>query len=408
MRIGGLDWYLRSTASGSWLFVANPAPRTAQAEINLSNYPARERIVGRRLRRLHPAPGEIFNFVDDSNVVPDSAIFEIEVPPYEVIVLEVEELENNTQVEAKQRVLQSVPVALDSWINKKDGKAFHFPNVEEIESTSLIYELPKDLSQAVNVQGDKAGELRAKHPMFPDTFAYIDPERLTLMIPLLDADAASNVQVFIDDIPVDTKLFGFQQNQMNRFAGLEKIDISLWPDTGVVWWCDLTEALTPSSRILSIEISALPAEHFLGPLLQVPSRITNLFVGQTVTYSRQLGPDPLLNTSNLESHSPRIIDAWVTPSSIHSNLEFTVTAQVANAEQVFVSLHVGGGNFFDRKLTRVSGSQDLWSVTSRMRDRTSMILSPRNFILWCEDSTHRRSVDYAVKASWVADLLSEF
>ena len=408
VRIGGLDWYLRSTATGSWLFIANPAPRAARAEINLTHYPAKERIVGRRLRRLHPAPGEVFNFVGDSSVVPDSAIFEIEVPPYEVIVLQVEELDSNTQVEAKQRALESVPVALDSWINKKDGKAFQFPNDEEIESTTLVYELPKDLFQAVNLQKDKAGELRAKHPMFPDTFAYIDPERLTLMIPILDADAASSIQVFIDDIPVDTKLFGFQQNQMKRFAALEEVDISLWTETGVVWWCDLTEALTPSAKKLSIEVSALPAEHFLGPLLQVPSRIANLFAGQSVTYSKELGPDHTLNTSNLESHGPRILDAWVTPSSIHSHLEFTVTAQVANAEQVFVSLHVGGGNFFDRKLTRVSGSADLWSVTSRMRDRTSMILSPRNFILWCEDSTHRRSVDFAVKASWVADLLSEY
>ena len=408
VRIGGVDWYLRSTATGTWLFLANPAPRMARAEINLSHYSARERIVGRRLRRLHPAPGELFEFIGKSDVVPDSAVFEIEVPAYEVIVLQVEELDNDVQAEAKQRDLQSVPIALDSWINKKDEKVFHFPNDKEIESVTLVYELPKNLSEAVTVQNDKAEELRAKNPMFPDTFAYIDPERVTLMIPLLDADSAANVQVFIDDIPVDTKLFGFQQNQMRRFAALEETDISLWPETGVVWWCDLTEALTPSAKKLFVEISSLPAEHFLGPLLQAPPRIAHLFTGQSVTYSKPLGFDPTLTASNLESDGPRILDAWVTPSSIHSHLEFTVTAQVANAEQVFASLHVGGGNFFDRHLIRVPGSTDLWSVTSRMRDRTSMILSPRNFVLWCEDSAHQRSVDFVVKASWVADLLYEY
>ncbi len=402
VELGGVDWQLRRGTSGTHLFVFNPGPRAVFATIELGGVTRLTDIVGHCLRRLHPADGPILQFPDGTSVVPESAAVTMEVPPYEALVFRVEPA-GATPAPGRRAALASVAVPLLHWSDTR-GAVVDAPNVRGVASSSISTTLGAVASNPVDGGAGDPDWLRSKFPLFPDTFAYVDPERVILMIPLRDADAAGDVRVRINGHEVASAVFEYTHEQMTRFG--DDPYRMLWPETRVVWWSDLTGLLAHEKNVVTLDLPKLGSGEFLGPVLQVPARAaaglasspSSERVGVTVPTEAH----PLHHSD--ASDAPRVDAAWTTPAQLSSGTDYSIFARARGASAVFASGHVVGmESMFDVRLTEVAGDVGLWSVDLNVGPRATMILDPAAITLWAIGPNGTTSDDYRLPIDWYLD-----
>jgi hypothetical protein len=221
-------------------------------------------------------------------------------------------------------------------------------------------------------------------------------------VPFTDPDPVPSVQVEVDGVPVPTALFGYRWDQLQRF-GFAVDQESGSADASVMWWADLTDHLGgTAAHIIAIQLPALSAGQFLGPFLQVPAHLAPTFSAPAAVMVEPTAPDGRVRVATATGPQPRLLEARLDPVAIASGTGFTVTAVTADADQVFVSLDVGGSGGFDRRLEPVAGEPGRWRLAAQLGERTSMIIYPRELVLWCERGLVR-SPDLRIPIQWTAD-----
>ncbi|WP_439592956.1 hypothetical protein [Microbacterium sp.] len=399
VELGAVDWYLRGGPDEAHLFLCNPGPRPARVRVDLHDH----------LPETLSARGTVVDVQSPSRRWSSDAVpvrFDADVPAFSVLVYAVttdpESVDTRAPLESTEA--RSAAVALDLWRDEMNRRV-PIPNREAAPSRTIHCALPA-LSRALDASRHEALLLRERLPLIPDTFAYVDPERAILVIPLLDADDSPDLQVLVDGIPVDTEVYRFVHEQMSRYS-LVEADVDQWPESTVVWWCDLTEHLASvGPRTLSIVLPVLGLHQFLGPYLQVPEDVAadleSLGDSAIRFTDGPLHVVPPLRRAGADG--PRVREGWVTPDSVASQSEFTLHVRAENADEVFATIHVASGSLTDRRLRRVEGAGDLWVLDAHVYSRTAVILDRPDAIVWAvRDGAV--SDDFRVRIPWELDPL---
>ena len=400
VELGAADWYLRGDAREAHLFVCNPGGRPTRARIPLREHlPAELVEQGRVVALQASSSGSV-----STTAVPE--FFDVVVPAFTVLAYTVTSDPGAVEVcpDADASAAGSGVVPVDLW-RADNGGSVVVPNPTSTTAHTIHCELAA-LPRQLSSDPARYQALQARLPHIPDTFAYVDLDRVVLVIPLLDADLAPAIRVLIDGVDAGAEVYRYAHKQMERYS-IAQPDVDQWPESNVVWWCDLTPHLGDEPVTLSIELPDLEPFQFLGPYLQVPADLAAAFASTAdpaVEYAGQpLEVFPPLRRAT--SSGPRVTDAWITPDAVPSNSQFSLFVRAYDADAVYASLHVGSGSLSDRRLRPVEGEPGLWVLDAHVYKRAAIILDRSDAVIWAT-RVDEVSEDFLVAIPWQLDALT--
>ncbi|MDO7883074.1 hypothetical protein [Antiquaquibacter soli] len=399
VELGAGDWYLRFDGDEAHLFVCNPGARSTRVAVPLAQHLPVELLAGARLIRLQDTGADA---APDDSPVPD--VLELEVPASDVLAFTI----SRTPERVARRTVPSnelpgsAMVAVDRWWDDSGAAVTVAPaaGTTARRIRTVLPALPRPLDTT-----HWAAELRERLPLIPETFAYVDVDRVVLVIPLLDADAVGELRVRVGGADARAEVFEYVHTQMGRYS-IAPPDLAQWPESKVVWWCDLTPYLGAEPVDLVIELPDLGPEQFLGPYVQVPLDLASTYAvlsDSTAGYAgRPFGSLPPLTPAG--EGGPRVLDAWIEQHAVPSNSEFTLFARAENADEVYAGLHVGSGSLSDRRMTPVEGQPGLWRLDAHVYRRAAIILDRSAAVIWATRGTEVGD-DHRVAIPWELDPL---
>lgn len=401
VELGAADWYLRGNASEAHLFLCNPGPRGARVRVPLREHLSPDLMsTGRMLRLQGTALGDALG----DEEVPE--FLDVEVPAYDVIAYTVSAAPERveTRIIPSESLPGSAMIPIDRWLDQANRRV-SIPHSEPTAAMTISCTVP-GLPRLLSASEPQANVLRATLPDIPDTFSYVDLDRVVLVIPLLDADVAPTMRVAVNGVDANAEIYRYAHDQMGRYD-LAAADVEQWPETSVVWWCDLTPYLGAEPVRVSIDLPPLGPNQFLGPYLQAPRDLVDAFadlVDPTVVYSgTELEVFPPLIRA--QSSGPRVTDAWITPATVTSNSGFTLFVRAENADEVYAALHVGAGSLSDRRLSKSEGEPGLWILKAHVYRRAAIILDRAEAVLWATKG-NEVSEDFRIRIPWELDPLA--
>lgn len=406
VELGGVDWHYRWDDEHRWLIIGNPGPRPAVTTLDLPDSLYAGTATTLQLRTRWPEPGGVHVLADGGTSFGSGRPPRIEVPALTVAVYEIEEFEAGADVAGPRPAVElSVPVPLDTWSDATEDAGGPGPLLPGKIRTRVS--IGARLDQVRRRMGAQDPEVvRARHPFSPDTFAYADPARITLIVPLRRPEASDQLGLTVDGEEFPIQLYGFTSEQrMRPFLDTRPEIAALWSDFGVVWWADISSAFADRADVdIRLSLPGVSTGDFLGPWLQVPAELASLVTsepadGVALAWGGTAEP---VAAGPTDTEGPRVCSAWLDPRDLADDTPFTVSARTESddVDEVFVSLHVGEGNLFDRRLTRDESDPRLWSVSSHVFDRAGVIMDAGHFVVRAVSPEGVSGPDARIDLTW--------
>ena len=449
VRTGGIDGYARIAGRHGFIFLCNPAPRAARTSFRLDDEVGLEEKGTYLLKELYPHGERFFfDETRGTGLFQQGDSVTIVVPAYQVVLLELLEQANDkspvlfqlqgsiaidgqtvviSEATAEEgatesfRVLLSagtspkkctvngVPVAfskqdgylvshvrfagellprqLDCW-RDASGASFSFPFHPPYQDLTLSHSLQahvkiRQLLEAARLPNQEQLESHVERwttEGLEDTFIWTLPDRLVLVIPFADADRVDQVSLAVNGRAVPVIQVSCKSRRRNA---------------KIIYYADITQALTwGQDNMLSLRMQGLSADQFLGPYIEYPPSPTTsrVSVGSAepqapgVVYERPVVQDlPVDPDFRIAGKTPKILAAWMSPSSIGENeiIEILAVSNLSEeeAEGVYLSSIVMPGFGADEAL-KYDRVRDLWSIQVLTATRPELILDCKDFYVW--------------------------
>ena len=229
---------------------------------------------------------------------------------------------------------------------------------------------------------------------------------MVLLIPLLDADLAPSIRVLVDGVDAGAQVYRYAHTQMERYS-IAQPDVDQWPESNVVWWCDLTSYLGNSPVTVSLELPGLEPHQFLGPYLQAPADLVST-LRSAADPDVEYDGEPLDVCAALRragAGGPRVTEAWIVEDAVPSHSQFTLFVRADNADAVYASLHIASGSLADRRMQPVQDQPGLWVLNAHVYQRAALILDRSHAVIWAARADEV-SEDFLVRIPWQLDALT--
>ena len=393
---GHVDIFTRVDAAGGVVFLSNPDSRARIVEVDLSGQlPAPFERWG--LCELNPEPGAHIEGVDGASGLDKRGAIRVVVPPLAVIVASAELLRQPLSTGAPARSpLRSHVYPLANWIDADDGQPFVYPNHAAGATVTLVASV--DLGPW-HVDGAPAtvtaDGLRRRNPAAPDLYAYVDPARVYLLVPLRDPTFGQDLELTIDGTAAAGEWYEVTRRQMAaRFPEAAAND---WKDIRIIWMADITDRIPADGRFsVGLKLKGLAENQFLGPWLQVPSTVRPQASAQHLDGAI---PSPSSAISRVEAR----LESAELEGPLSEYGTFRIRARVSTpdtVDAVFASTITGAGVMFDLPLEPLDRERTTWEKEVRIGRRAAIILDPDYVTVWVRSVSGHMGNALRVPIEW--------
>ncbi|MBZ5516139.1 MAG: hypothetical protein LAN62_15080, partial [Acidobacteriia bacterium] len=310
---------------------------------------------------------------------------------------------------------RELPRTLDDW-RTPDGKPFSFPFHNAYESVALTTTFiaepaiqalldaatpgnAAEIEAIVKKLEDTGWEIPGlvKEKKFPDTFPWARPDRLLLIVPFTDAERVRAVELQLNGADQHVRSYDVT-------GGLAA------PPRKIIYYADLTDAVKwGQANDLTLKISGLTANQFLGPYLDYPPapKVSQLTTHpgsarQPMVYDRPI-QDPAKEPRRGDP-VPVIVSAWMDPASVREDQKaiFAATTNLPPEEiqAVYLSSIVGPDCWTDQEL-QYDPKASQWSLTVRFGERVRIILDCPFSYVWAVAKNGQVSEAQKIPTKWL-------
>ncbi len=373
-RPGGTDGWARIKGGHGFIFLCNPAPRPVRSSFLMGDEIGLHMPGAFTLKQLYPPAG---GFLPASNA---DGLFHygdrvvVIVPQYEVVLLE---LAPATQVPAAA-LTASTPSDgprlcrhLDDW-RTAAGQAFVFPchagmdklvlttkfAAAEVIRQTLSAAQPRNLPELVPLIE------QWREPYYHDSFAWARPDRLWLMVPLVDSERVKSITLLVNGRPVPVQLY--------------------CPYRPAMHYADVTDQIRwGQDNVLQLELVGLAANQFLGPYLDYPPVPGEDPASQSsVIYDHPLDPEmPVrIRLSSAAEKPPVVRSVKMVPGFLceHQQVRFEAVVDLPPEELagVFIS------NWWSDCGMKFDAATGRWMFDLNCIPRSGLIMDVPSYHVW--------------------------